>query len=128
MFSLLTRMKQPKGTNMKKLAISLLAGAAALVAGSAQAAPLSPMTPTLDNGIENVRMVCDESGRCWRERGQRRVIIQRDSYNYYEPSYVQRRQGYYDQGHYDQGYHNQGPGVQFNAPGVSFGFGGGQRW
>ncbi|CAN0508688.1 unnamed protein product, partial [Phaeothamnion confervicola] len=47
---------------MKKLAVSLLAGAAALVAGSAQAAPLSPMAPTIDNGIENVRMVCDQFG------------------------------------------------------------------
>ena len=27
-----------------------------------------------DNGIENVRMVCDETGRCWQQRGQRRVV------------------------------------------------------
>ena len=102
---------------MKKLAVSLLAGAAALVAASsAQAAPLSPATPTLDNGIENVRMVCNEWGRCWREPG-RRVIID-NSYNYYEPGYRYRR-GYYN------GYYNPGPGVHFNAPGVSIGIGGG---
>ncbi len=41
------------------------------------------MAPVIDNGIENVRMVCDEYGRCWRERGPRRVIIERDLYNYY---------------------------------------------
>ena len=100
---------------MNKLAVSLFAGAAALVAGSAQAAPLSPVAPTLDNGIENVRLVCDQFGRCWRERGPR--VVYRDSYNYYEPNYGYRRHGYY----------NHGPGVQFNAPGISFGIGGG-RW
>jgi hypothetical protein len=105
---------------MNKLVISLLAVAGALVAGSAQAAPLSPVAPALDNGIENVRMVCDEYGRCWRERGQRRVIIQRDSYNYVEPRYGYRRHHYHD---------HSGPGVQFNAPGVSIGVGGGHhRW
>jgi hypothetical protein len=103
---------------MNKLAVLLLAGAGALVAGSAQAAPLSPVAPALDNGIENVRMVCNENGRCWRERGSRRVIIERDSYNYYEPRRSYRRH-----------YHDHGPGVQFNAPGVSIGVGGGHhRW
>jgi hypothetical protein len=105
---------------MNKLAVSLLAGAAALVATSAQAAPLSPIAPVTDGGIENVRMVCDSYGRCWRERGPRRVIVERDSYNYYEPSYGYRR-------HHR---HHSGPGVHFNAPGVSIGIGGGghHRW
>lgn len=99
---------------MNKLAVSLLAGAAALVAGSAQAAPLMPVAPDADNGIENVRMVCNEYGRCWRDRGSRRVIIERDSYNYYGdgPRYRHRH------------YHSE-PGVRFNAPGVSIGVGGG---
>jgi hypothetical protein len=105
---------------MTKLGISLLAGAAALVAGSAQAAPLSPIAPVTDGGIENVRMVCNEYGRCWRERGPRRVIIENDSYNSYNyyggPRY--RHHGYYD----------SAPGVHFNAPGVSIGIGGGHRW
>jgi hypothetical protein len=75
----------------------------------------------LDNGIENVRMVCDEYGRCWRERGPRRVIIERDSYNYYGgPRYG------YGSG-YGHRHHHSGPGVQFNAPGVSVGIGAG-RW
>jgi hypothetical protein len=102
---------------MTKLGISLLAGAAALVAGSAQAAPLSPIAPVTDGGIENVRMVCDEYGRCWRERGPRRVIIERDSYNYY---------GGPRHRHHHR--HHSAPGVQFNAPGVSIGVGGGHRW
>jgi hypothetical protein len=105
---------------MNKLAVSLLAGAAALVVGSsAQAAPLSPVAPALDSNIQNVRMVCNEFGRCWRERGSRRVIIERDSYNYYEPRYR----------HHRRHYHHSGPGVHFNAPGVSIGIGGGHhRW
>ena len=104
---------------MNKLAIALFAGAAALVAGSAQAAPLSPTAPVVDNGIENVRMVCNEFGRCWRERGPRRVIIERDSYNYYGGP----RYGYRHHHHH----HGYGPGVHFNAPGVSVGIGTG-RW
>ncbi|MDQ8730343.1 hypothetical protein [Bradyrhizobium sp. LHD-71] len=99
---------------MMKFAVPILAGAAALVAGSAQAAPLSPTAPGFDNGIENVRTVCDEYGRCWRDRGSRRTIIERDSYNYYGPRYRDR--------HY-----RRGPGVHFDAPGVSIGIGGGHR-
>ena len=96
---------------MNKLAVSLLAGAAALVVGSsAQAAPLSPVAPVIDNGVENVRLVCNEFGRCWRQRGPR--VVYGDSYNYYGPRYRYR--------HYDRG-----PGVHFNAPGVSIGIGGG---
>jgi hypothetical protein len=103
---------------MTKLAISLLAGAAALVAGGAQAAPLSPVAPVLDNGVENVRLVCNEFGRCWNTRGPRYV----DSYNYYEPRY-----GYGGYGYGGRHYHSR-PGVYFNAPGVSVGIGGGPRW
>jgi hypothetical protein len=67
---------------MKKFAISLAAGASALFATAAFAAPLSNgMTTLPDGNVEQVRMVCNETGRCWRERGQRRVII-RDSYGY----------------------------------------------
>lgn len=67
-----------------------------------------------DNGIENVRMVCDESGRCWRQRGQRRVVVE-DSYNTCAPRerYIERR------GYYDDGYYKNGPSV---------GFGVGPRW
>lgn len=100
---------------MTKLAVSLLAGTAALfVAGGAQAAPLVPATSVVDDGIEKVRLVCNEWGRCWRTGGPR---YYRDTYNYYEPSYGYRRHHY--------GY---GPGVQFNAPGVHFGIGVGPSW
>jgi hypothetical protein len=99
---------------MTKLAVSLLAGAGALfVASTAQAAPLMPKAPAVDNGVENVRLVCNEWGRCWQTRGPR--YFYGDSYSYYEPRYYHR-------------HHYYGPGVQFNAPGVHFGFGVGPSW
>jgi hypothetical protein len=110
---------------MNKLAIALV-GASALFGTAAVAAPLTPavsgMTP--ESNIENVRMVCNESGRCWRERGERRVIIRdsyNDSYNYApRERYIERR-GYYDDG--------PRVGVGFGAPGVSVGVGvGSDRW
>jgi hypothetical protein len=101
---------------MKKFAISLAAGASAQFATSAFAAPLSNgMTTLPDSNVEQVRMVCNENGRCWRERGQRRVII-RDSYGYApRERYIERR-GYEDRG-----------GIGIRAPGVSVGIGT-NRW
>jgi hypothetical protein len=59
-------------------------------------------------------MVCNENGRCWRERGERRVIIRepRDSYGYAS------RERYIDRRGYDEG-----GGIGFRAPGVSVGIG-----
>ena len=67
-----------------------------------------------DSNIQNVRMVCNDNGRCWRERGERRVIVRDpgDSYGYApRERYIERR-GYDDRG-----------GVGFRAPGVSVGIG-----
>ena len=60
-------------------------------------------------------MVCNESGQCWRERSERRVIIreQNDSYGY-----APRRERYIEQ----RGY-GEGPGIGIRAPGVSVGIG-----
>jgi len=101
---------------MKNFAICLAAGASALFVTTAFAAPLSNgMTTLPDSNIEKVRMVCNENGRCWRERGQRRVIV-RDSYGYApRERYIERR-GYEDRG-----------GIGFRAPGVSVGIGT-DRW
>ena len=104
---------------MSKLIIALVAGTTALFASSAIAAPLNPSATGVGNGVEKVRMVCDQSGRCWRERGERRMI-QRDGYGY--------DQGYgNDRGrrHYDS--YNSAPGIGVQLPGVSIGVGGG-RW
>ena len=100
---------------MKNLAIYLAAGASALLVTAASAAPLSPNAAVApDSNIQNVRMVCNEDGRCWRERGERRVIIRegRDAYGYApRERYIERR-GYEDRG-----------GIGFSAPGVSVGIG-----
>jgi hypothetical protein len=97
---------------MNKIAISFAVGASALFATAATAAPLT-VNPSVapDSNIQNVRMVCNENGRCWRERGERRVII-RDSYDYGpRERYIERR-------HYEDR-----DGVRFRAPGVSVGIG-----
>lgn len=54
---------------------------------------------------ETARMVCDGNGRCWRQRGARRVVVE-NSYNYApRERYIERR------GYYDGGYYNSGPSV-----------------
>ncbi|MDO9060851.1 MAG: hypothetical protein Q7U92_17775 [Bradyrhizobium sp.] len=98
---------------MKKLAISLIVGAAALFATAASAAPLSKGIAVLpDSNIEQVRMVCDARGRCWQQRSNRRVII-RDSY---------ARQRHYDR----RGHNHRRNGAVIRAPGVSIGIGSGR--
>jgi hypothetical protein len=110
---------------MNKFIISIALGASALFATAASAAPLSHGPAVIpDNGIENVRMICNEYGRCWRERGQRRVIID-DSYNYApRERYIDRR------GYSDRGYYNDGPsvGIGVGPRGVGIGVGAGPSW
>jgi hypothetical protein len=105
---------------MNKLAISMAIGASGLFVTAASATPLSNGMTTLPEGnVQNVRMVCNDNGRCWRQRGDRRVIIRdsRDSYGYDAPRerYIERR-----------GYEERGPGIGFQAPGVSVGIGTGR--
>ena len=106
---------------MKNLAIYLAAGASALLVTAASAAPLSPNASAApESNIQNVRMVCNEAGQCWRERGERRVIIRepRDSYGY-----APRRERYIEhRGYGDRGY-GDGGGIGIRAPGVSVGIG-----
>ena len=97
---------------MNKTLISFAVGASALFATAATAAPLAVNRVAPGSDIQNVRMVCDDSGRCWRQRSERRVIV-RESYGYAAPRerYIQR-----------QGYGERN-GVTLNAPGVSVGIG-----
>src|SRR5512140_2576 len=113
---------------MKNVVVSLAigVGVGALLSSAANAAPLSVSASVLpDNGIEHVRLVCDDYGRCYRTRGGRRVVIQQgygDSYNYApRERYVERR-GYYDGGYYDNG-PSVGIGVGPGGVGVGFGVG-----
>ena len=69
---------------MRYFTIALLAGAGALFASGAMAAPITNGISGAKTGsdIEHVRTVCDENGRCYRSRGARRVIVQEDSHAY----------------------------------------------
>ena len=113
---------------MKNVMISLVIGAGALFASGANAAPLAAGAVMLpDNGIENVRLVCDQSGRCYRTRGGRRVVIQQgydDSYNYAP------RERYIDRGGYYDGGYNRSPsvGIGVGPGGVGIGVDTGSRW
>lgn len=93
---------------MKTIAFGAIA--AALLGSAAVAAPLNPNT--IDSagvsGIQQVRLVCDEYGRCYRTRGPRYVqryygdddgYVVRRSYGYYGgPDYYDRGYGYYGGG------------------------------
>lgn len=102
---------------MKNVSIYLAVGASALLVTAASAAPLSAgVLVSPESNIQNVRMVCNQDGRCWRERGQRRVIIRDPADSY---GYAPRRR------YIDRGY-QEGGGIGFNAPGVSVGIGTGR--
>ena len=67
---------------MRKIAIGLLAGAGALLTGSANASDIYTSSEYRNSDlIQQVRMVCDDDGRCYRTRGSSRVIV-RDLYAY----------------------------------------------
>ncbi len=109
---------------MRTFAIALLAGVGALSVGSAKASDFYTTSEYANPDlVQQVRLICDDYGRCYRSRGGSRVII-RDSYNSYEPRdrYIERRT-YRD---WDDG---PRAGVGFRAPGVSVGVGvGSDRW
>ena len=100
---------------MNKIAISFAAATSALLATAATASPLiADQSISSDSNIQNVRMVCNEDGRCWRERGERAIVRESDGYAPRE-RYIERRG-------YDRGYEDRG-GIGFRAPGVSVGIG-----
>ena len=109
---------------MRTLAIALLAGAGALSAGSASASDIYTSSEyTNPDLVQQVRMVCDDNGRCYRTRGGSRVIVG-DSYNYYQP-----RERYYERRTYRDWDDGPRAGVGIRTPGVSVGVGvGSDRW
>jgi hypothetical protein len=102
---------------MNHLAISLAVGASALFVTAASAAPLSAdVSIGPQSNIQNVRVTCNENGRCWLQRDERRVIIRDPSDSYgYAP-----RERYIERRGYDE---DRGGGIGFRAPGVSVGIG-----
>lgn len=109
---------------MRTFAIALLAGVGALAAsGAARASDFYTTTEYANPGlVQQVRLICDEDGRCYRTRGGSRVIV-RDSYNYYAP-----RERYIERRHYHDWDDGPRAGVGIRAPGVSVGVGVGDRW
>lgn len=109
---------------MKTFAITLLAGVGALAAVSGAKASDIYATSEYTNPdlVQQVRLVCDEDGRCYRTRGGSRVIV-RDSYNYMP------RERYYERRTYHRDW-DDGPraGLGIRAPGVSVGVGVDDRW
>ena len=110
---------------MRTFAIALLAGVGALSVGSAARASDIYTTSEYSNPdlVQNVRMVCDDSGRCYRTGRQPRDCREgyRDSYNSYEPRARYERRTYRN--------YDDGPSVGIRAPGVSVGVGvGNDRW
>ena len=108
---------------MKNMVISFAIGAGAIFASSAaNAAPITMGVAMLPNdNIENVRLVCDQFGRCYRTRGGR--------YGYgYAPGYYSGYgPGYY--GGYAPGYYGgYGPGVGIGIGPFGVGVGVGPRW
>jgi hypothetical protein len=101
---------------MKKIAIGLLAGTGALIAGSANASDIYTSSQYANPDlVQQVRMICDDSGRCYRSRGESRVIV-RDSYAYApRERYIEHRR-YRD-------WDEPRAGVGIRAPGVSVGIG-----
>jgi hypothetical protein len=99
--------------------ILLAAAAVASLATAASAASAAPLNvgglATVETAnVQQVRLVCDEYGRCVRTRGPR--YVQR---YYDDDAYVARRSyGYYGgPGYYDRGYGSYG------GPSVGFSFG-----
>lgn len=112
---------------MKNVVIALAIGVGALLSSGANAAPLSASPSVMPgNGVENVRLVCDDYGRCYRARGGPRVVIQQgygDSYDYVpRERYVERR------GYYDGDYYNNGPSVGIGVGPGGLGVSVGPRW
>src|SRR5260370_26906132 len=98
---------------MRKLTIALLAGTGALLVGSANASDIYTSSEYTNSGLlQPVRLVCDDSGRCYRSRGGSRVIILA-SYNYMlRERYIERRS-------YRAWRDGPRAGVGFTAPGVT---------
>ena len=97
--------------------IALGAIAATLVASAATAAPLRPTESGAAEvaGIDQVRLICNEYGHCYRTRGRRYVQPYYD-----DDAYVVRR-GYRHYG--GPGYYDRGSGYYGGGPGIGFSFG-----
>lgn len=108
---------------MRTFTIALLAGVGALAAASgAKAADLYTTSEyTSPDLIQEVRLVCDDVGNCYRTHRGARVIV-RDSYA------AMPRDRYYERRTYRDWDEGPRAGFGVRAPGVSVGVGVGDGW
>jgi hypothetical protein len=113
---------------MRNIAVSTLAAGGMLACvGTATAMPLDSV-PADQSGIHQVRLVCDDWGRCWQAGPRRRVVVR----EYYEedPDYEVGAYGYsptYSYG-YPPSYGWRGYGYGYGGPSINVGIGGGRSW
>jgi hypothetical protein len=110
---------------LKKIVLSVL-GATALLSTAAVAAPMTPATiqSAEASNIDQVRLVCNEYGRCYRVRGPRYIQRSYGDDGYDDGYYVRRSYGYYGGG---PGYYGGGPAYGYDDGGPSIGFSFGSR-
>jgi hypothetical protein len=97
---------------MKALTLTLAAAASTLIAAAASAAPLSAAVSVVpESHIQQVRMVCNEDGRCWRENHDRHVVVREEHRYGPRERHIERRD------RDDRGE------IGIRAPGVSVGIG-----
>ena len=85
-----------------KIIVLAAAGCGIAVANSASAMPLNPLRS--DNSVDQVRMVCDEYGSCWRQsnpgedvaRGVIRGLEGRSIYRHRDWDHYRRWHRHYD--------------------------------
>ncbi|MBR1135653.1 MAG: hypothetical protein E6614_18715 [Bradyrhizobium sp.] len=96
---------------IKALTITLAAAVTTLLTAAASAAPLTAgLSGVPDNSVQQVRMVCTENGRCWREDRGHRTIVRED-------------RGAYGYGRRERRDDDDRGGIGIRAPGVSVGIG-----
>jgi hypothetical protein len=87
---------------MKAFAVALLAGIGALSAGSAKATDIDASSGYANSDVQQVRLICNEHGRCYRTRGP----------------YVGPRDRFYDERrYYDRGWDEPHAGIGVYGPG-----------
>lgn len=111
----ITQTTDTQGKVMKSILLSVL-GVATLLSTAAIAAPFNPATSVTQDtsAVEQVRLVCDQYGRCYRTRGHR--YVQRG----YGDGYARQDYGNYGGG---QRYYGGGQGYYGGGPSIGLSFG-----
>jgi hypothetical protein len=105
---------------MKNITLTLLAATAigAVSIGGASAMPFNNLSPALgESHVQNVRLVCNQNGRCYNTNR-----VNRSSRSYYAPRYYDSP-GYYGSGYGGSGYYAAPSNGYYGGPRVGLGIG-----